>query len=215
LTTEAPERSAGRYWRVPVIRITETAMRKDMMVAVAIVLTMIATPAVAQQRADQRVEQRTKVMLNLLDDKGIGAAVGSVTFSDTPKGLQIEAALFGLPPGPHGFHVHEHPSCGPQEKDGKIVPGLAAGDHYDPGNTRAHRGPEHKDGHLGDLPELVVEKDGVSNARMLAPHLKVADLRGRSLVIHAGGDNYADTPQPAGGGGDRIACGLFEIKMAE
>ena len=190
-------------------------MRKDIMIALAAVLGMAAAAAPAQQRADQRPDQRTKVTLNLLDDKGIGAAVGSVTFSDTPQGLQIEPTLFGLPPGPHGLHVHEHPTCGPQEKDGKMVPGLAAGDHYDPKNTHAHRGPEHKGGHLGDLPVLVVEKDGVSNAKMLAPHLKVADLRGRSLVIHAGGDNYADTPQPAGGGGDRIACGIFEIKMAD
>ena len=191
-------------------------MRKDMMVAVAVVLAMTAAaPVLAQQRADQRVDQRTKVTLNLLDDKGIGAAVGSVTFSDTPNGLEIEPDLFGLPPGKHGFQVHEHPNCGPLEKDGKMVPGLAAGDHYNPKNTKAHRGPEHKDGHLGGLPVLVVEKDGVSNARMLAPNVRVADLRGRSLVVHAGGDNVADTPQPAGGGGARIACGVFEIKMAE
>ena len=29
-----------------------------------------------------------------------------------------------------------------------------------------------------------------------------------------GGDNYADQPQPLGGGGGRIACGVFDIKMA-
>ncbi len=190
-------------------------MRKHMMVAMVAVVGVTAATAPAQQLADQRVDMRTKVTLNLLDDKGIGAAVGSVTFNDTPGGVEIEPALFGLPPGKHGFHVHEHANCGPAEKDGKMVPGLAAGDHLDPKNTRAHRGPEHKDGHLGDLPVLVVEKDGISNARMLVPHLRVADLRGRSLVVHAGGDNYTDTPQPAGGGGARIACGVFEIKMAK
>ena len=39
------------------------------------------------------------------------------------------------------------------------------------------------------------------------PRLKASDLRGRALVVHAGGDTYADTP-PLGGGGARIACGV-------
>ena len=38
----------------------------------------------------------------------------------------------------------------------------------------------------------------------------VSALRGKSVVIHAGGDNYSDQPQPLGGGGARIACGVIE-----
>ena len=38
--------------------------------------------------------------------------------------------------------------------------------------------------------------------------LKVADMEGHALMIHAGGDNYADAPKPLGGGGERIACGV-------
>ena len=34
------------------------------------------------------------------------------------------------------------------------------------------------------------------------------DLYGRALVIHAGGDNYSDSPEPLGGGGARLACGV-------
>jgi Cu-Zn family superoxide dismutase len=34
--------------------------------------------------------------------------------------------------------------------------------------------------------------------------------RGNELVIHIGGDNYSDQPQPLGGGGARIACGAIE-----
>ncbi|HKU96084.1 MAG TPA: superoxide dismutase [Cu-Zn] SodC [Vineibacter sp.] len=181
-------------------------MRRKTMCMIAAALWTTATAAAAQQH--------TTVQLNLINEKGMGAAIGSVTLTDTPKGLAIEPNLTGLPPGQHGFHVHEKPNCAAAEKDGKLVPGLAAGDHYDPTESKAHRGPEH-DGHRGDLPVLTVEKDGVATGKMLAPHLKVADLRGRSLVIHAGGDNYADTPKPLGGGGDRIACGIFDVKMAQ
>ena len=36
----------------------------------------------------------------------------------------------------------------------------------------------------------------------------LADFQGHSLMIHAGGDNYADAPKPLGGGGERIVCGV-------
>jgi Cu-Zn family superoxide dismutase len=45
---------------------------------------------------------------------------------------------------------------------------------------------------------------------LLAPRLKLADIKGRSLMIHAGGDNYSDTPAPLGGGGARAACGVVK-----
>jgi Cu-Zn family superoxide dismutase len=39
--------------------------------------------------------------------------------------------------------------------------------------------------------------------------LKLEDIAGRSIVIHEGGDNYSDSPQPLGGGGARVACGVI------
>jgi superoxide dismutase, Cu-Zn family len=42
---------------------------------------------------------------------------------------------------------------------------------------------------------------------MHALHLSVNDVRGRSFVVHEGGDNFSDQPKPLGGGGARIACG--------
>jgi Cu-Zn family superoxide dismutase len=55
-----------------------------------------------------------------------------------------------------------------------------------------------------------VASDGKATLPVLAPRLKVADIRGRSLMIHAGGDNYSDSPAPLGGGGDRVACGVVK-----
>jgi Cu-Zn family superoxide dismutase len=156
-------------------------------------------------------QQRTTVNVVAISEKGAGAMLGTIAFSNTPQGLVIEPRLKGLPPGPHGFHVHENPDCSAREQDGKMVAGLAAGGHYDPKSTKAHRGPQHADGHLGDLPLLTVEKDGTVAGRLTAPRLKVADLRGRSVIIHAGGDNYDDKPAPLGGGGARIACGVFDV----
>jgi Cu-Zn family superoxide dismutase len=54
----------------------------------------------------------------------------------------------------------------------------------------------------------VVDDDGSTPTSGVAPRLSTADLSGKALVIHAGGDTYSDTP-PLGGGGARIACGVI------
>lgn len=149
----------------------------------------------------------TTVTLHAISTQGMGAAIGTVALSDTPAGLKIVTRLHSLTPGPHGFHVHENPDCGVKEKDGKPVAGLAAGGHLDPSGAKAHAGPQGQ-GHLGDLPVLEVTADGNGNQSLTAARLKLADLKGRSIMIHEGGDNYSDQPKPLGGGGARIACGV-------
>lgn len=149
------------------------------------------------------------VPMNMVDEKGTGATVGQVVVSESPYGLVFTPALSGVTPGLHGFHVHENPSCAPLEKDGKMVPALAAGGHYDPAGTKRH-GLPWGDGHLGDLPALYVDSSGNATYPVLAPRLKMADIKGRSLMVHVGGDNHSDHPAPLGGGGARLACGVIE-----
>ena len=149
------------------------------------------------------------VHIHLLDSNSIGKEIGMIAVSDSSYGLLLQPNLSSLPPGLHGFHVHEHANCGSEIKDGKVVPGLAAGGHFDPEKTGKHEGPYGK-GHLGDLRPLYVAQDGKSTLPVLAPRLKVSDLKGRSLMIHAGGDNFSDQPEKLGGGGARLACGVVE-----
>jgi Cu-Zn family superoxide dismutase len=151
------------------------------------------------------------VTVNAIDASGVGASIGTITFRDTNQGLVAEPKLTGLPAGPHGFHIHENPNCGPGPgANNQPAAGMAAGGHYDPQGTKKHRGPHDKEGHLGDLPVLVVDKDGAANLPVLAPRLKTSNLNGRSVMIHSGGDNYDDAPAPLGGGGGRIACGVIK-----
>jgi Cu-Zn family superoxide dismutase len=147
------------------------------------------------------------IEINATAADGVGASLGSITVEDTDYGLLLTPNLGNLPPGVHGFHIHQNPDCGAAEKDGSAVPGLAAGGHFDPTGAGAHLGP-YALGHLGDLPPLMVDADGTAMLPVLAPRPTVADLQGRSLTIHAGGDNYSDHPAPLGGGGARIACGV-------
>jgi Cu-Zn family superoxide dismutase len=150
------------------------------------------------------------VPFTLIDLRGVGQPIGQVTFEETRWGLLITPELSHLPPGLHGFHVHQQPGCGPREKEGKTEAGLAAGGHFDPDGTKRHRGPYRESGHLGDLPALYVNAQGKADTPVLAPRLKLRDLAGRAIVIHEGGDNYEDSPQPLGGGGARIACAVVE-----
>lgn len=149
------------------------------------------------------------INVQLVNEQGVGKEIGTITASDSAYGLILTPQLSDLSPGLHGFHVHEKPDCAHAMKDGKAVAALAAGGHYDPAATGKHEGPYGK-GHLGDLPALYVAADGKATLPVLAPRLKVADIKGRSLMIHAGGDNYSDAPAPLGGGGARVACGVVK-----
>jgi Cu-Zn family superoxide dismutase len=149
------------------------------------------------------------VPMNLVDEKGVGVSVGQVTISESKYGLVFTPSLQGLSPGIHGFHLHQNASCEPKEKDGKMMAAGAAGGHYDPAATNVH-GTPWGDGHLGDLPPLYVEANGTANQAVLAPRLKLSDLQGRALMIHAGGDNHSDHPAALGGGGARISCGVIK-----
>ena len=151
----------------------------------------------------------TTVTMSLAEAKGAGAAIGTVRIVETRYGLAFYPDLKGLPPGLHGFHVHENASCGPADRDGAPVAALAAGGHLDPAGTKKHAEPW-GDGHLGDLPALYVAADGMASNPVLAPRLtKLGDVAKRSLMVHVGGDNHADHPAPLGGGGARMACGVI------
>jgi Cu-Zn family superoxide dismutase len=163
---------------------------------------LLAAPLIAQ--ADEEY-----VIIRAISNDGVGKMIGTVKLTDSDKGLLIDPDLGELAPGLHGFHVHEKPSCEAADKDGVMTAGHAAGGHYDPHKAGKHAGPE-GNGHAGDLPALEVKDSGEAVKQLLAPHLKLADIKGHALMIHAGGDNYSDDPKPLGGGGPRVACGVVE-----
>ena len=149
--------------------------------SLAILALVVATGA---QAASEKVE------MNLVTSQGVGQSIGSVTITETDKGLEFSPDLKALPPGEHGFHIHAKGSCQPATKDGKASAAESAGGHLDPQNTGKHEGPE----------------DAV-----IAPRLKSLDeIKDKALMVHVGGDNMSDQPKPLGGGGERYACGVIK-----
>lgn len=129
-----------------------------------------------------------------------GRMLGVIKADDTIYGLLLTPRLRGLTPGIHGFHFHTCPSCASE--------GMAAAGHLDPSHTDEHKGPYRGNGHLGDLPVLIINNRGIASLPVLAPRLKLNTIKNHALIIHAGADNYSDKPKPMGGGGVRVACGI-------
>ena len=163
-------------------------MTRRRTLAVTIAAVVLAGSAAAQNTVD------------IFDTATGTERLGTITLQEEAGGGVRFTPDLGdiLPAGDHGFHAHANPDCGSG--------GQAAGGHYDPANRGAHEGPE-GNGHLGDLPRLTSDGGRVTTA-VVAPRLALSDLYGRALVIHEGGDNYSDSPEPLGGGGARLACGV-------
>nr|MBF0683014.1 superoxide dismutase family protein [Pseudomonas sp.] len=151
-----------------------------------------------------------EVPIKAVSAQGVGESLGTVKIESTQHGLVFRPDLSGLQPGTHGFHLHAKGSCDPAEKDGETLAAGAAGGHWDPQNSGKH-GEPWGDGHMGDLPALMVDAQGKAAHPALAPRLKsLGDIKGLALMVHTGGDNHSDHPKPLGGGGARVACGVIE-----
>ncbi|QJQ96818.1 MULTISPECIES: superoxide dismutase family protein [Halomonadaceae] len=188
--------------------------RNAITLGVAAATTLLLAGAVqAEQEANDQSEQNGQheeyylVDIHWIEEEGIGEQIGTMRVEDSEHGLLLTPDLSDMPPGIYGFHVHENPSCeAGEDDDDDMMAGQQAGSHYDPEDTGSHQGP-YGEGHLGDLPVLAVNEEGEANIPVLAPRLSLSDLDERSLMIHEGGDTYADEPTDGGGGG-RMACGI-------
>jgi Cu-Zn family superoxide dismutase len=150
------------------------------------------------------------VIMRRATSDGTGDSIGTITISSSTGGATFQLDLHGLPPGQHGFHVHENPTCGPILMGGIRIPAGAAGEHLDPDNIGRHTGPL-GDGHLGDLPLVEANAGGIAKLSVIAPRIKdVEVLHKRSLIIQTGGDSYSDSPARDGGGSGRFACGVIQ-----
>jgi Cu-Zn family superoxide dismutase len=144
-----------------------------------------------------------QLVVSLTSASGVGRIIGVLAVKNSEimvagrkeAALYIKPELSGLRPGRYAFHVHENPDCGPAMKDGRPVPGLAAGSHLWLSGTGAMSGVTFGS-HLGDLPNLEVDADGTARKPVVAARLTLADVVNRAFVVHASQDDNSD----------RLAC---------
>ncbi|WP_440897630.1 superoxide dismutase family protein [Amphibacillus sp. Q70] len=159
-----------------------------------------------EQEAIETNAATEELLVSLMNSEGRQVATATLT-DKGEAGVQIILEGENLPPGEHGFHIHEAGQCIPPDFE-------SAGAHYNP--TNSEHGFDHPKGpHAGDLKNITVNEDGTVYAEVDAPMVSLKrdhentlfTKKGTSLVIHADPDDYIS--QPAGNAGERIGCGVI------
>lgn len=136
------------------------------------------------------------------DDKIYGNAI----LTEVDGGLSLQARFFNVPPGKHGFHIHENSSCADM--------GKAAGGHFNP--DKVEHGLISKDGpmhaHGGDMGNVEIAENKKGMLQVFLPGLAIKDgtdhsVLGKTFILHEKEDDYS---QPTGNAGGRIACGIIQ-----
>jgi len=129
---------------------------------------------------------------------------GEAVATQYKTGVRLVAKFTKLPVGAHGFHIHKagdlrgegcHGACEHFHKG-------AHASHGDKPGTKGDR-------HVGDLGNVEAGK----NYRYFLPNLRVAELWGRSLIVHADEDDLGhgdfEDSSTTGHSGARIGCAIF------
>ena len=135
-----------------------------------------------------------------------GQSVGTARFTQAGNVVRILVEAKGLPPGPHGAHIHAVGKCDPPDFN-------SAGPHFNPTNKQ-HGALNPQGSHAGDLPNLTVGPDGTGRMETTTEQLSLGsgpssvwDADGSALVVHASPDDFKT--DPTGNSGGRIACGVL------
>lgn len=168
-------------------------------------LAVFAVAAFSGASASAKGESAAAELRNLK-----GEVVGSATLTQQGNDVMVKGTVKGLPAGVHAFHIHQVGKCEPPFK--------SAGGHYNPHNKEhGHQNPQ--GAHVGDLKNVDVKAEGaetafaqtVPSARLHAEQgPAILDADGAALVFHAKADDYES--DPAGNAGDRLVCGVIEMK---
>ncbi|MBA2475203.1 MAG: superoxide dismutase family protein, partial [Actinobacteria bacterium] len=124
--------------------------------------------------------------------------------------VMVDARIRGLVPGRHGFHIHENASC--------QAPFRSAGGHFDPGPAGNSDPDANHPYHLGDLPNLRVNAQGVGRLEHPTTRITLSegptsifDSNGSAIVVHLNEDQGITGPSGSGvSGGPRVACGVIK-----
>jgi Cu-Zn family superoxide dismutase len=138
-----------------------------------------------------------------------GTQIGTAKLTPAGDGVKVSVKVSQLTPGEHGIHVHTVGKC-----EGPAF--TTAGGHFNP--TSSHHGVHNTNSphpHVGDLPNLVVGKNGKASTSFTLVGATLGDGAnslfhegGTALVIHAKADDLMS--DPSGNSGDRVACGVIE-----
>ncbi|MBQ7922946.1 MAG: superoxide dismutase family protein [Clostridia bacterium] len=125
---------------------------------------------------------------------------GEVWLYQKRESVLVVANIEGLPSnntsGFFALHIHEGNHC-------TGIDFADTGNHYNPAGSPHPR-------HAGDLPPLL-SCEGRAYLAVMTDRFRLADVVGRTIVIHNGPDDFKS--QPSGNAGEKIACGVIRWDM--
>jgi superoxide dismutase, Cu-Zn family len=178
-------------------------MQRSLTVSFLVCFAIVVCALSGCARSSDQAAPVTKAIAVLAPAQG-SKVQGLVSFSKERDGVKVEAAIQGLTPGLHGFHIHEYGDCSSPDAN-------SAGGHFNPGDM-PHGGPTSEKHHAGDLGNLQADASGNAKLTLVVSKLSLegpASIVGRGVVVHAQPDDF--TTQPTGASGARVACGVIGI----
>jgi len=183
-----------------------TAIRRPILAIGALGAALAVTAAIAGASVAGGATRASTIFVNQA-----GTEIGWARLVEDASGVvHVNVHVTGLTPGRHGIHIHAVAACGPTF--------AAAGPHYNP-LARLHGLSNPGGAHAGDLPNLIVNEDGVGHLDTTTDRVTLTDgpttlfdqtvnAVGSSFIIHANEDDQV-TDATNGGSGARIACGVI------
>jgi Cu-Zn family superoxide dismutase len=133
-----------------------------------------------------------------------GKGSGWVAFVQKGDTVEITGEIKGLPPGEHGFHIHEFGDCSAPDA-------TSTGGHFNP-TGKKHGAPDAEERHVGDLGNIKADEDGKAVIKMTDKVIRLDgpnSIIGRGVIIHLDADDFKT--QPTGNAGGRVAVGVIGV----
>ncbi|HEY0047306.1 MAG TPA: superoxide dismutase family protein [Flavobacterium sp.] len=129
-------------------------------------------------------------------------AKGSATFTEVNGEVTFTGNFSNLKPGIHAIHIHEKSDCTSPDAS-------SAGGHWNP-TFQSHGKWGAAAYHRGDIGNFTTNTSGEGTISLTTNEWCIGcgdpkkDILGKSVIVHAGADDYVT--QPSGDSGARIAC---------
>ena len=154
-------------------------------------------------------EQRVVAQCILEHSDAVKGTILLMQAPNTPT--LIKGTITGLEPGSHGFHIHEF---------GDMSDGCKSmGGHYNPDSVNHG---DLKEGHVGDLENVLADEKGVAKFSIVAPRVDLIGDRsviGRGIVVHEDEDDLGKSGDAeslkTGNAGERLACGVIVARSED
>jgi Cu-Zn family superoxide dismutase len=150
----------------------------------------------------------TKELTISLNAKSDSNVTGNVTFTEENGQVHMHAMITGLTPGEHAIHLHESSDC-------SAADGTSAGGHWNPTSQPHGKWGAETGYHKGDIGNFTADANGNGMVMFTTDEWCIGcddatkNIMGKSVIVHAGTDDY--TTQPTGDAGGRVSCaGIIE-----